>query len=424
MYKETKVQPYFDNITLKDFIKSDNPSLESRMKGLRSFTEELFSHGHNLYRRELLSATDTVVKVKDPLTGLTKEMLMFGSNNYLGLATHPTVEKAVMAAIAKYGVGMGGPPLLNGTSELHNELETKLAAFKDSEATLLFSCGFNAIGGWLNAMVREEDIFFYDEYNHASLHNALLGVRCKKIPFRHNDMTDLRRKMEFYADKVNEKWLVVEGVYSMDGDIANLQEISLLCDTYKARLVVDDAHGTGILGLKGSGAAEILPREKVFLHLGTFSKSFAFTGGFICGSKDSINFLRYLSPQYMFSASLSPMVVAGLLAALEIMQSDTSLRKNLIENTNYFVNQLALSGIEATSSSAIVPILVPQQYNLREIALKLHERGLFINAVEYPAVPIDKQRLRISMMATHTHEQIDKLVSNLAEVLREAGMIK
>lgn len=423
MEQETKVRPYFDNMSLKDFIKSDDPLLESRIANLNRFTSDLFANGHNLYRREILSAAADTVIINDPLTNLPKEMIMFGSNNYLGLANHAYIAEKVKQAVDEYGVGIGGPPLLNGTSHLHIELERRMSKFKNAQATLLFSCGFNAIGGWINALVREDDLFFYDEYNHASLHYALLASRCKKLPFRHNDMTDLRRKLAMYEGKGNERWLVIEGVYSMDGDLAKLQEIALICETNNVKLVIDDAHGTGVFGSHGGGVAEHLGVNNVFLHLGTFSKSFANTGGFISGNADVINYLRYLSPQYMFSASMSPLVIAGLLAALDLIENQPEVRNKLMQNVNYLLQELNKNGIDAFSESPIVPIIVKPPHNLREIALKVHQEGIFLNPVEYPAVAPDKQRLRISMMATHSFGQIDRLVEVLVKVFKTEGVL-
>ncbi|MBK8847659.1 MAG: pyridoxal phosphate-dependent aminotransferase family protein [Bacteroidetes bacterium] len=423
MDKETKVRPYFDNISLKDFIESDDPLLESRIANLNRFTSDLFANGHNLYRREILSAAADTVIINDPLTNLPKEMIMFGSNNYLGLANNSYIAEKVKEAVDIYGIGIGGPPLLNGNSHLHVVLENRISKFKDTQATMLFSCGFNAIGGWINALVREDDIFFYDEYNHSSLHYALLASRCKKLPFRHNNMVDLRRKIEMYNGKGNERWLVVEGVYSMDGDLAKLNEISLICQANNIRLVIDDAHGTGVFGRRGSGVAEHLGVHNVFLHLGTFSKSFANTGGFISGNAEVINYLRYLSPHYMFSTSMSPVIISCLLAALDIIESQPELRTKLMQNVQYLLHSLNKNGIEAFSESPIVPIIVKPPHNLREIALKVHQAGIFLNPVEYPAVAADKQRLRISMMATHSFEQIDQLVEVLVSVFKIEGVI-
>ena len=413
------VASHAENLNLRDFLPtSDKAALEERVLVFQEFLNELDQKGHLLYRRQVGSAAEREVIVSDPLTGVDRPMLMFGSNNYLGLATHPHVRARVLAAIDRFGTGLGGPPLLNGYTNLHAELETALSILKKTEDTLIFPCGFNATMGWLTALVQPGDVFFYDEFNHASLHQGLKQVKCRKIPFRHNDLDDLRRKMAQYGGQNVPSWLVVEGVYSMDGDLAPLPELAELARMYNSRLVVDDAHGTGMLGSDGSGTAAHFGVEEVFLHLGTFSKSLAATGGFISGPAAVISYLRFMSPQYMFSASLPPMLIATVLGGLEVIRDEPQLRLRLHANVAYLVSQLRKVGIDVTSQTGIIPVRLSGHKQARELTLAIHQRGIFLNAIEYPAVPSDQERLRISVMATHTTADLDQLVNVLAEVLK------
>lgn len=417
--KTPVVATHAENLNLRDFLPtSGDATLEERVEVFQQFLSGLDRKGHLLYRRQICSALDREVIVDDPLTGLKRSMLMFGSNNYLGLATHPHVKERVLAAIDRFGTGLGGPPLLNGYTELHAELEAALSALKKTDDTLIFPCGFNATMGWLTALVQPDDVFFYDEYNHASLHQGLQLLKCRKIPFRHNDIADLQRKLAAYSGRSANSWIMVEGVYSMDGDLAPLPELAKLATDYQCRLVVDDAHGTGILGQDGSGTAGHFGVDGVFLHIGTFSKSLAATGGFISGPSDVIGYLRFMSPQYMFSASLPPMLIASVLGGLAVIRHEPDLRDRLHSNVAYLVGRLGAAGIQVTSQSGIVPILLPGHKRARELALRIHQRGIFLNAIEYPAVPCDQERLRISVMATHTTDDLDQLVEVMADVVK------
>lgn len=412
------VTSHAENLNLRNFLPTaGQATLNERVLAFQQFLGDLDQKGHLLYRRQVCSAPDRAVIVSDPLTGAKRSMLMFGSNNYLGLATHPHVRGRVLATIERFGTGLGGPPLLNGYTELHTELEATLSALKKTEDTLIFPCGFNATMGWLTALVQSGDVFFYDEYNHASLHQGLQSLKCRKIPFRHNDLGDLKRKLAMYGGNDASSWIMVEGVYSMDGDLAPLPELARLAYAFNSRLVVDDAHGTGVLGEDGSGTVGHFGVDGVFLHIGTFSKSLAATGGFISGPKDVISYLRFMSPQYMFSASLPPMLLAAVLGGLYVIRNEPERRLRLHANVAYLISQLGSYGIQVTSQSGIVPLLLPGQGRARQVALAIHQRGIFLNAIEYPAVACDQERLRISVMATHTTDDLNQLAQVLADVL-------
>ena len=421
---QVNITSHGENVSLKYFLDGKDTSLDERIRNFYEYSGTLTRMGKLLYRRQITSKADREVNIIDQVSGKEKKMLMFGSNNYLGLASHPHVINKVKETIDVFGVGIGGPPLLNGNTSLHLELEQGLSQLKHTESTLLFSSGFNANMGWVLALLGEKDVIFFDQYNHSSLYTGLQQIKCKKIPFRHNSINDLKNKLERYAAGYENRWLVVEGVYSMDGDLSPLDEIAQISKEYNCKLVVDDAHGTGVIGQSGSGTPDHFGVSKdVYLHIGTFSKSFAATGGFISGAKDVIDYLRFMCAQYMFSASMPPTVIATVLGGLDVMASEKHLQLQLHKNVKYLLAEFKKIGIETNSESGIIPVIIPEDKSIRDIALKFHNKGIFLNSIEYPAVPKDKQRMRVSMMATHTKQDIDILVKVFEEIFKEEGII-
>ncbi|MCC5938918.1 MAG: pyridoxal phosphate-dependent aminotransferase family protein [Lunatimonas sp.] len=370
------------------------------------------------YRRTVCSASEREVEVVDPLTRLPRRMLMFASNNYLGLANHPYVIQQVKKAMDRYGAGIGGPPLLNGYIKLIEETEERVAAFKQQESAILFSSGFMTNLGILGALTEHGDTIIYDELSHASFYDGLMTTKAKSHAFRHNDVSHLSHLLESYgADTEGSVYVCVEGVYSMDGDMAPLGEIAALCLQHGAALIVDDAHGTGVLGEGGRGTASQLNCEKeIALSMGTFSKVFATCGGFVAASKPLAEYMRYYARPYMFSASIPPPVAATVLAGLEVMEREPWLRFELLQNMAYAVGKLRHLGLYAEPQAAILTLAIPAGMDIRKAAWLLHQKGIFVNSVEYPAVPANKQRFRVSLMATHTKEDIDGLATALDEV--------
>jgi glycine C-acetyltransferase len=348
-------------------------------------------------------------------------MLMFGSNNYLGLANHPYVKEKVRQAIEKFGAGIGGPPLLNGYTSLHRELEERLAALKGAEDALIFSSGYGANVGLVTALMNPDCFVVYDAYSHASFCDGIKMSGVQSFRFPHNNIFILEQRLKnLRACSDKDIYVGVEGVYSMDGDLAPLDKLVELCKKYNAYLVVDDAHGTGVMGKTGSGTAEHFDVDgKVDLIMGTFSKTFAVTGGFVAGSKDITNYMRYFARSYMFSASLPPIVIAAVLAGLDVLQKDNGLLQSLRDNIKYTGKRLSSLGFNTGNETAIFPLIVPEEMNIRKAAFEFHKRGIFMNSIEYPAVPLSQQRFRISIMATHTNEDIDKLVEVIDEVWNE-----
>ena len=408
-----------ENFDLKDILlRGRKMNLQNKTEFFDSFLDSLLSNKQMLHLRCITSAADRTVTVVDTYTSEIKDMLMFGSNNYLGLANHPYIKAFVQKVIDKYGVGIGGPPLLNGYTALHHELEERLADLKGSEDVLLFSSGYGANVGLVSALMNNEDLVVYDSYSHASFHDGIKMSGAQAIHFSHNDVDLLSETLERTETlKFKDRFVGVEGVYSMDGDVAPLNLIVPICKKNNAILIVDDAHGTGVMGEKGSGTAEHFGLEgKVDISMGTFSKTFAVTGGFVAASKSIINYLRFFARSYMFSASLPPTVVATVLSALDVMEKEPELHQKLQDNINYTASCLRQLGFPANNLTPIFPLMVPAELNIRNASYEFHKKGIFLNSIEYPAVPKSQQRFRISVMSTHTKEDIDRLMEVISEI--------
>ena len=408
-----------ENFDLKDILlRGRKMNLQNKTEFFDSFLDSLLSNKQMLHLRCITSAADRTVTVVDTYTSEIKDMLMFGSNNYLGLANHPYIKAFVQKVIDKYGVGIGGPPLLNGYTALHHELEERLADLKGSEDVLLFSSGYGANVGLVSALMNNEDLVVYDSYSHASFHDGIKMSGAQAIHFSHNDVDLLSETLERTETlKFKDRFVGVEGVYSMDGDVAPLNLIVPICKKNNAILIVDDAHGTGVMGEKGSGTAEHFGLEgKVDISMGTFSKTFAVTGGFVAASKSIINYLRFFARSYMFSASLPPTVVATVLSALDVMEKEPELHQKLQDNINYTASSLRQLGFPANNLTPIFPLMVPAELNIRNASYEFHKKGIFLNSIEYPAVPKSQQRFRISVMSTHTKEDIDRLMEVISEI--------
>lgn len=428
-----------ENFSFKDFFPTIGSSLAERVKPCSNWLHTPNpSIGPNAcmltyFPREVVGPIENRTLIKDPLTGEIRSMLMFGSNNYLGLTTHPYVREAAKRAIEEFGVGMGGPPLLNGMSSIHRQLEARIAQFKGAEDALLFASGFQAQLGWVNGLLRDDDILICDELGHASLYDAIklvsMGSRVRAFNFKHNDCDELEQRLikckQVGGASNRLIYVAVEGVYSMDGDLAPLPAIRELCDHYGAVLVVDDAHGTGVMGKKGGGTDEHFGlKGRIDVTMGTFSKALGVTGGFIAASRDVIEYLRFFARSYMFSASLPVPIVAAVLAGLDVIEREPERISQLRANSAYLLQQLQEAGFQASSDSAIIPVRIPAEVEIRTLAWRFHQEGIFVNSVEYPAVPLNAQRLRISVMATHTREDLDTFIHVFQKLDRELGIVR
>ncbi|MEB2344860.1 MAG: aminotransferase class I/II-fold pyridoxal phosphate-dependent enzyme [Deltaproteobacteria bacterium] len=370
------------------------------------------------YYRPLASAQDPEVTTADG-----RRLVMLGSNNYLGLTNHPEVKEAAAAALARYGTGCAGSRLLNGSLDLHEELEARLAAFMHREAAVTFSTGFQVNLGTLSCLLGRHDVAILDALDHACiLDGCRLGFG-KLYKFRHNDLASLEAKLAAVPEDRG-RLIVVDGVYSMEGDLAPLPGIVALKQRFGARLMVDDAHGLGVLGASGRGTAEHFGVEgEVDLVMGTFSKSLAAIGGFVAGDATVIDYVRHTARSAVFSAALPPASAAAALAALAIVEREPERRKQLWEVTAYMKRELAGLGFDTgDSESPVIPIIVGDDMRALRMVRRLHEEGVFVNCVISPGVPEDRAMVRTSYMATHQRAHLDRALDAIARVGRELGV--
>lgn len=343
-----------------------------------------------------------------------KKLIMVGSNNYLGMTSHPKVKEAAIQAIRKYGTGCTGSRLLNGTLEIHLALEEKLANFVGKEKALVFSTGFQTNLGTITSLLANNDIIFADKKCHASIIDAIFLARSQKHIqmrfFKHNDCKDLSKIISQYPESKN-KMVVVDGVYSMEGDIAQLVDIVPSCKKHNAILMVDDAHGIGVMG-EGRGTAHHFQcTDDIDLIMGTFSKSLASIGGFIAGTKELIHWIQHFARSFIFSASLPPASVATVLAVLDILQKEPEHVKRVIQISEIMRSELKSMGFNiGKSQTPIVPIIIGNQFKTVQAWSILFQEGIFTNVALPPAVPSQSSLLRTSYMATHTDVQLEKIL--------------
>jgi 8-amino-7-oxononanoate synthase len=380
-------------------------------------TEGLKKSGYYFFFRKLESPQDSEVVVDG------RRVIMVGSNNYLGLTNHPRVKEAAIKAIEKFGSGCAGSRFLNGNLEIHEELETKLARFFRKEAALVFATGYQTNLGTIGALLGRNDFAIIDKYNHASIIDGCRLSFGQVKKFRHNDMKDLERVLEATQDKG--KLIIVDGVFSMEGDVADLPNIVKLAKAYGARVMVDDAHAVGVLGEGGRGTAEHFGLEdQVDLIMGTYSKSLAAIGGFVVGSRVVIDCIKHTGRSMIFSASLPPALVASVSTALDIIEEQPQLRTQLWKNTHKMLKGYRELGYDTgTSETPIIPIIIKDSIKTYEMCKLLFENGVFVNAVVSPAVPPGRELLRTSYMATHTEEQLDRVLGAFQKVGEQLGLI-
>jgi 8-amino-7-oxononanoate synthase len=352
-----------------------------------------------------------------------QRVLMFGSNSYLGLTNHPKIKEASKKAIDKYGTGCAGSRFLNGTLDIHIELEQRLAKYVGKEASVLFSTGFQVNLGVLSCITGRNDYLILDEYDHASLIDGSRLSFSRVIKYGHNDMADLRRKLSILPEDAV-KLIAVDGIFSMEGDIVKLPEIVELAEEFGANIMVDDAHSLGVIGEKGAGTASHFGLTgEVDLIMGTFSKSLASLGGFIAADFATIDYLKHRARSLMFSASMPPGAVASVIAALDIIESEPERIAKLWENTNYAHKLLVDEGFDlGPTESPILPIYVRDNEKTFLVTKYLQNAGVFVNPVVSPAVPSDSSLLRFSLMATHTFAQIEEAIEKINKIFKEVGV--
>lgn len=354
-----------------------------------------------------------------------KRVLMFGSNSYLGLTNHPKIKQASIEAIKKYGTGCAGSPFLNGTLDIHIELEEKLADFVGKEKAIVYSTGFHTNIGVIPTIVGRGDYIIGDELNHASIVEGRRLSFASYLKYKHNDMESLEvvlKKIPYESTKL----IVMDGVFSMEGDIAKLPEIVALADKYNASVYVDEAHSLGVFGQEGRGICNHFGlTDRVDLIMGTFSKSLATIGGFIATDAETINFLKHHSRSYIFSASISPAATASVIAALDVIKQEPERIKNLWEITNYSLSAFRSLGFEiGNTQTPIIPLYIRDMDKTFAITQELYEKGVFVNPVIPPACSPDDTLIRFSLMATHTKAQIDEAVEKLTATFKKYEIIR
>ena len=384
---------------------------------------EARQYGYYLYSEPLSTAPTTRVKVKNTKTGQVQDLINLASYNYLGISYREEVKEAAIEATRHYGLGASGSPILSGTFDIHEELAREVAEFKDKEAAILFPTGYSANVGFISSIMRAGDSIFLDQYSHASIVDGAILAKSRTVFFRHNNPMDLERKLSGVRGK---KLVVVEGVYSMDGDVCLLPEIVDVAKRHGARILIDEAHSTFLFGPNGRGVAEHygLDREVDF-HLGTFSKSLGGQGGFVCGSQNLVEYVNAFGRSRFFSCNLAPPLAAGLLAGLRVVEREPQLRARLWSNVAYLRRRFAEEGVDiGKSTSQVMPVMVNNDAKVFSVAEKIQDLGLFLQPVTYPAVPKHKSRLRVSVSAAHSEDELETAVGIIAGVLREEGICR
>ncbi|HYJ80787.1 MAG TPA: aminotransferase class I/II-fold pyridoxal phosphate-dependent enzyme [Longimicrobiaceae bacterium] len=379
---------------------------------------EVQASGFYPYFVPIEASYDTEVVVRG------ERKIMVGSNNYLGLTHHPYVLERARDALYRYGTGCTGSRFLNGTLDLHEELEEELARLMGTEAALVFSTGYQTNLGVISTLVGRGDHLFLDKLNHASIVDGSALTYGTSHRYAHGDLAALERQLSAVPASAH-KLVVTDGVFSMEGDIADLPGLVALCERYEAELMVDDAHSVGVLGADGAGTASHFGlTDRVLLTMGTFSKSFASIGGFVAGPEPILHYLRHHARSLIFSASMPPASVATVLAALEVMRSEPERRENLWRLTRRMHEGLRSLGFDiGLSETPVIPVVIGEMEETFAMWKMLFDAGVFTNPVTPPAVPDNQCRLRISLMATHTDDQLDAVLEAFAAVGRQLAVI-
>jgi len=370
------------------------------------------------YFRAIESDQDTVVQMDG------KPVLMFGSNSYLGLTNHPKIKEAAIKAIEKYGTGCAGSRFLNGTLDIHLELEARLAKLVHKEGALVYATGFTVNSGVIPCLTGKDDFLLYDEFDHASIIEGKRLSFSKQLKYKHNDMDSLEKMLK-KCDPDRIKLIVSDAVFSMEGDVAKLPEMVALAKKYNASLMIDEAHSLGVFGEKGKGLCNHFGlTDDIDLIMGTFSKSLASIGGFIAADNDIINYLKHTSRTLIFSASITPASTASVLAALDVMEEESWRQENLWKITKHSLEAFRNAGFEiGHTSTPIIPLYVRDNAKTFQLTHMLMEDGVFVNPVVSPAVRSEDTLIRFSLMATHTIAQIDEAVEKITKNAKLLGII-
>ena len=405
-----------DEVTLADFANYESEGLFDVADIFCEYLGDAIRKGYMVYAQPMMSSPKTEFQVYDHNTQSVREFINFCSYNYLGYSYHPEIKQAVKDAIDTFGTGAVSAPLLSGYSHPIQLLEEAMATLKGKEAAVVFSTGYGTNLGVLSALLQPGDVAVLDILSHASIYDGVrLGGADIKV-FAHNNPKHLEKVLKGLEGR--RVMVCVEGVYSMDGDTANLPELIPVCKKYGAKILVDEAHASLIFGERGGGVAEHFGLEgQVDIAIGTFSKSFGSIGGFVAGSEKLMTYLRMYANSYVFSCAMAPHTAVGINKVIELFQQDDSERDVLWENTHYMHARLKEAGLDiAETKSQVIPVMAGNDHRLREISKRIQAKGLLTGVVAYPAVSKNKTRLRLSVSSKHTREQMDRCVSIIQEV--------
>ena len=413
-----------DDVTkfsLSNFLAGEN---NDPLQAPASFTEWVHrgAWAAELYEPELLGSADARTVIN--YGGKPRPVINLCSYNYLGLANHPEVLAAAHEALRTHGMGACGSPMLSGMTDLHRELERRVAKFLKREDAMLFNSGFGGALGTISGLLRKSDVALLDNRSHLSLRDGAILSRCRTEKFEHNDPASL--DVALSRQKARRQLVIVEGIYSMDGDFGNLQEMLAVAESHGASVFIDEAHSMLGCGERGRGAAEHFGVEdRVPLVYGTFSKAFGALGGFVAGSKETLQYLRFYAHPYVYSCALPPVVIAAILKALELGTSQPELRVQLWENADYFHAQLQSLGLDTGASTTyVMPIVIGDRGRMYQLGHELRRRGLWVAPVDYPAVPQNRICFRACVTAKHTRADLDEALNILADTLVPANLQK
>lgn len=405
----------FNKATFKDFENIPELNMSQRAEVFYDFLAFMKSNGHMNYRLKNFTGCNSVMDVE--IEDQNKSYISFVSNDYLGFTQHPKVKKAAIEGIEKYGTGAGASPLIGGHFAYHEDLEKKIAGFfgRKQDEAVVFTTGYTANSATLQILLQKEDIAIVDMAVHTSVYEGCILTNTKSFP--HNNLEALEHILKTSKDKYRTKLVIVDGVYSQDGDVAPLKEIFDLVKKYDAYLMVDDAHGIGVLGKTGRGSMEdAAVLNKVDIITGTFSKTFANVGGYVITSRKLAAFIRFQSRQQIFSATAPPSSM-GIIKAIELIDDEPIWRDKIWENINYFKSGLESLGLNTgTTSSAIVPVKIGDPHITGDVGKMLIDRGIYTNPILYPAVARKDARIRMAVMATHTKSQLDKTLNAFEDI--------
>ncbi|MFA5077577.1 MAG: glycine C-acetyltransferase [Candidatus Micrarchaeia archaeon] len=399
-----------------------------KSKAILSLEQQFGAELKDLGEKNLLWNPKSLESASEPWSVVSgKKVLMFCSNNYLGLSNHPEVKEAAIEAVKKYGAGSGSVRPIAGNMALHLKLEETIARFKRTEDAIYYNTGFTANSGAIPAIAGEGDLIISDELNHGSIIDGVRLTKAERAIFKHKDMDDLKRVLEGTKAKAYRRiWIITDGVFSMDGDIAPLDKICALADQYGAHIYVDDAHGDGVLGSHGRGIVSHFNLDgKVDMEMGTFSKGFGTMGGLIATTKTIKKYLLNKSRTYLLTGSQPPAVIAASIKALEVLEGDDALVKKLWENTKYFKARAKEIGFDTgESETPITPVMTYDESKARDLSLKLFEEGVYALPIVFPMVAKGKARIRTMIRADFSKEDLDFALEKFGKVGKELGIVK